>query len=125
MEKNVLALFNDNILHESARRFNINPDSLQLLSDMENFVYEGIAENTPIILRITHSSHRTTDAILAELDWLTHLHANRLSVPQSIYSTDEQLIEVVDSAHSYFLITAFQKLEGANIIDENLCTQEK
>ena len=121
MEKNVLNLFDAHILRESARRFGANP-ALRLVSQVENFVYEGEDGQRPLILRVTHSSHRTAEAILGELDWIEYLYANGVSVPQAIGSVGGKLVEVVESDDSHFLVTAFQKLHGENIIKADACT---
>ena len=88
MEKSVLKLFDERILGEAARRFSVKPDNLELISDMENFVYENGTDETPCILRITHSSHRTLKVIMGEFEWMEYLYANGVSVPQPIHSVN-------------------------------------
>ena len=124
MEKSVLKLFDEHVLGESARRFNLKPDNLKLITDMENFVYENGADETPCILRITHSSHRTLEAIMGELEWMEYLYDNGMSVPQPIHSVSGTLVEVIAAHHSYFLVTAFQRIPGKTILDANECTPE-
>lgn len=109
---------------ESARRFRLKPDKLNLISEVENFVYENSDIDSPYILRITHDSHRTFDAIMGEIEWMEYLHANNVSVPQPIPSAQEALVEVVEANHSQFLVTAFQKIPGKTILDANECTPE-
>jgi Ser/Thr protein kinase RdoA (MazF antagonist) len=119
VEKSVLKLFDERILGESARLFSQKPGNLKLISDLENLVYENNYEDRLIILRITHSSHRTLEAIRGELDWLEYLSANGVSVPQPVGSINGILIEVIDAGSSYFLVTAFQKIPGKTILDLN------
>ncbi|MCJ7435726.1 MAG: phosphotransferase [Anaerolineales bacterium] len=124
MEKSVLKQFNESIFREAARRFGLEPDNLRLVSDMENLVYENGTDETPYILRITHSSHRTLEAILGEFEWMEYLHAHGVSVPQPIHSVNRMLIEVIHANHSHFLAAAFQKISGKTILDANECTPE-
>jgi len=124
MEKSVLKSFNESILQEAARRFGLETDRLRLISDMENLVYEAGIGDTPYILRITHSSHRTLDAILGELEWMEYLHTHGVSVPQPIHSVNRMMVEVIDADPSYFLATVFQKNPGKTILDANECTPE-
>ncbi|MBN1535622.1 MAG: phosphotransferase [Anaerolineales bacterium] len=122
MEKYVRNLFTDAVLHRSARLFNIDPHSLKPISDVENFVFGGLAGDQPLILRITHSSHRTPELLLGELDWIKFLQTNGMSVPQALQSIHGNWVEVAKTAQTHFLVTAFNKLEGVNIIDANLCS---
>jgi Ser/Thr protein kinase RdoA (MazF antagonist) len=124
MEKSVLKLFNERILGEAARRFGVKPDNLGLISDMENLVYENGTDEPPCILRITHSSHRTLNAIMGEFEWMEYLYAHGVSVPQPIHSGNGTLVEVIDADHSYFLAAAFQKIPGKTILEANECTPE-
>ncbi len=124
MERTVRNLFSEQVLWESAHRFGANPGSLRLLSDVENFVYEGDAGGALLILRITHSSHRTVEAILGELDWIAHLRAHGISVPPPIRSVAGEHVEVVITGDTSFAATAFEKASGENIIEANRCTPE-
>ena len=122
MEKLILELYNERILEEAARCFGLEAKNLRLVSEMENFVYEHQSETNPCILRVTHTSHRSLEAILGELGWIGHLHANGLSVPRPVPSQNRALVEVIDSRQSTFLATAFQKLPGKTILGANECT---
>jgi Ser/Thr protein kinase RdoA (MazF antagonist) len=124
MEKSIRNLFDERILGDAARRFSLKAENLELISDMENFVYGNGTDESPCILRITHSSHRTIDAIMGEFEWMEYLSANGVSVPQPIHSVNGTLVEVIDAGHSYFLVTAFQKIPGKTILDATECSPE-
>lgn len=124
MEKSVSHQFNQRILLESARRFSLNTENLDLISDVENFVYKDRIDESSCILRITHSSHRTLEAILGELDWMEYLSANQVSVTQPCRSINGKLVEVIDTNDSHFLVTAFQRIPGKTILDAHECTPE-
>lgn len=124
MENSVLNQFDERILVEATRRFSLKSGNLELISDVENFVYRDRVDETSSILRITHSSHRTLEAILGELDWMECLSANHVSVPQPVQSVNGRLVELIDASESYFLVTAFQKMPGKTILDAKACTPE-
>jgi Ser/Thr protein kinase RdoA (MazF antagonist) len=124
MEKLILERYNERILGEAAHRFGLEAKNLRLVSEVENFVYEHQSEANPCILRVTHSSHRSLEAILGELDWISNLHANGLSVPRPVPSQNGALVEVIESEQTSFLATVFQKLPGQTILEASKCTPE-
>jgi Ser/Thr protein kinase RdoA (MazF antagonist) len=124
MEKCVLKLFDERILEEAARRFGLEAKNLRLISNVENFIYEHQAETNPCILRVTHSSHRSLEAILGELDWIESLHINGISVPRPVPSQNGALVEGIECGQTIFLATVFQKLPGKTILDAKACTTE-
>lgn len=70
LEKAVAEYFSNDLLTQAAELFNIKIESLSELGAFENYVYEGNRENEPVILRLTHSSHRSKNEIQSELDWV-------------------------------------------------------
>lgn len=106
----------------SAALFNLKSETLDLISDMENFVYLSEAKIPPCVLRITHSSHRTKEEILGEFEWIEFLAENGVSVIRPIYSINGMLVEVIDVGKTHFLVTAFLKIPGMTILDANECT---
>jgi hypothetical protein len=76
MEKSVEILFTEDILTCFLESFHLHTE-VKKLGDFENYVFEAYRGNNPVILRITHNSHRSKDEILAELDWMNYLHNKR------------------------------------------------
>jgi Ser/Thr protein kinase RdoA (MazF antagonist) len=124
MERKVRELFNTDILLEAARLFNARADSAVLLSDMENFVYACDGAKDPIVLRITHSSHRNIQALQGELDWMAYLSKGGVPLPEPLRSMDGNLVEQVGGDNGQFLATAFSKIPGQTILDAEECTPE-
>lgn len=108
------------ILEKAAQRFNLSAGNLALISDVENFVYDNSGE-TPCILRISHSSHRSRDALLGELEWQKYLLANGVPVPDVIRSVNGELVEGVESGKTHFLVSAFHKIPGKTILEMGEC----
>jgi Ser/Thr protein kinase RdoA (MazF antagonist) len=122
MEKTVSRLWSDEMLRGALELFGAAPASCRLISDMENFVYESARWDGPIILRITHSSHRKIDELWGELDWMRYLSRHDVAVPQSIRSQGGRLVEGIEVEDSRFFISAFHKIDGETVIEAGACT---
>lgn len=112
MEREVELQFSDEVLSEAARRFGVAADSLRRLGDFENYVYEGTVDGVSRILRLTHSSHRSTDMVLGELEWINCLAENGVSVAKAFRSTSGNLAEEIRVGEDYFVASLFQKAKG-------------
>ncbi len=96
MERSVSLLWAPLLLEEASAFFGANAKNCALISDVENFVYECRNSDGPLILRVSHESHRQRSAIAAELHWMNYLVRNQVSVPRPIASTRGELIETVE-----------------------------
>ena len=124
MEKHIHTLFNENILTQASSRYEMDPDSLKKVGGFENYVYGYTLKGKDYILRITHSSHRSSDLIRSELDWLEYLYQNNANVCMPVYSLQEQLIEIIPVSHdNYFIATAFSKAPGRHMKAEDATEQ--
>ncbi|XEC96199.1 phosphotransferase enzyme family protein [Paenibacillus tarimensis] len=114
MEQEVERLFGEHILQEAAFRFGLKTDALSKLGDFENYVYAAEQDGAGVILRLTHSSHRTLDQVRAELDWIAYLAASGMEHEISGYlpSRDNLPAERIDADHSYFIACLFRKAPG-------------
>ncbi len=112
MEREVELQFSNEILFEAAKRFNLSTDSLKLLGSFENYVYEGDRNGESYILRLTHSSHRSTNMVLGELEWINYLANNGVSVAKSLYSINGKLAEEIYIENDYFIVSLFEKAKG-------------
>jgi amicoumacin kinase len=112
MEKSVEILFTEDILESFLEAFHLQTE-VKKLGDFENYVFETYRGNTPVILRITHSSHRDKDGILAELDWMNYLHKQKVNCPAAITSSKNELVEVLPASDgSFFYACLFSKVPG-------------
>jgi len=118
MEKEIEKQFSKEILYEAAGRFGLVESSLKQLGAFENYVYEGQKDGISYILRLTHSSHRNTNMVLGELDWINFLSTNGVMVSKSLPSCSGNLAEEIYVEADYFIVTLFEKAEG-KLLDSN------
>ncbi|PLS06362.1 phosphotransferase enzyme family protein [Neobacillus cucumis] len=112
MEKYIDVLFTRDILDEILIRFQLEK-TVQKLGDFENFVFEVYREGTPLVLRITHNSHRKKEEIEAELHWLDFLYKNGVNCPEIIPKLNGELIQTEPAADgTSFYACLFSKVKG-------------
>lgn len=113
MDAQIIARFNDSILHEAMHRHGIAPHQIKPLDAFESFIYEFEREGKAYILRIGHSFRKSEALIHGEVDWINHLARGGVSVAQAIPSENGRLVEVIDDARGgQFFVTAFVKAQG-------------
>jgi Ser/Thr protein kinase RdoA (MazF antagonist) len=111
MEKEIVSLLREELVAEAASQWAVTGET-KLLDDVSNFVYEFRSEKTPRILRFTHSSHRTEEEIIAELDWLDFLIQNGIPASRPLPSRNGRLTELHPAPGSYFTAVAFEFAPG-------------
>ncbi|MBT2637359.1 MULTISPECIES: phosphotransferase [unclassified Bacillus (in: firmicutes)] len=115
MEKAVSSLMNQEILNDFLDRFGLERE-VKKLGDFENYVFETYRNGHPYIMRLTHSSHRSKDEVLSELDWIRHLNNQGLSVPEVFPSKNGLLAEeILAEDRSEFYGCLFAKAPGAAV----------
>ena len=113
MQKEIKERFNEDILDEAMRRYDIAGDKIRLLDGFESFIYEFERGGDEYILRIGHSLRRNENLIHGEVDWINYLAAGGASVASAIFSKDDRLVEMIDDGRNeHFLAAAFVKAEG-------------
>lgn len=124
MEKAVASLFTETIINEGLRQFEVDVHSAKMLGDFENFIYEGVRENRKVIVRYTHSSHRTDEQIISEIDWVCHLKKHGVNVYEHFLSKEGNFLEAVEAVDgSCFYICCYEMLPGKRITWRD-CEQE-
>ncbi|MFT9599461.1 phosphotransferase enzyme family protein [Mesobacillus sp.] len=112
MEKAVSSLMTQEIIHDFLDLFGLERE-VKKLGDFENYVYETYRNGHPYIMRLTHSSHRSKDEVLSEVDWMRHLNSKGLSVPEVFPSTRGYLVEEILAAdNSGFYGCLYAKARG-------------
>jgi len=111
MREEIQVLMNNQIVRQAAGLWS-GHGKIELLDDVANFVYQFQSEKRWKILRITHSSHRTEDQILAELDWVNYLYDSGVPVAQPYLSNNKRLTEVFSVEDSYFTAVSFTFAPG-------------
>lgn len=112
MESHVIRQFTDEIMHDLAARFGINPANCKSLGGFENFVYEVVYKEKSAILRVTHGSHRNSSQIRAELDFTLHLRKDGLTTPAPFASENGLLVESTGDKKHDFHAVLFEKALG-------------
>ena len=111
MREEIKVLMNHQIVRQAAALWS-GHGKIELLDDVANFVYQFQSDKRWKILRITHSSHRTEDQILAELDWVNYLHDAGVPVARPYLSSNKRLTEVFPVNDSYFTTVCFAFAPG-------------
>ena len=106
-------LYHDAIRSDAERIFGLTRAGSLPLEGSHSYVYDYSSNNSPIILKITHSSHRQVRLILGELDFTNYLAHNGMNVSRAIPSLGGNLVETLEADSGYFLATAYEKAPGA------------
>jgi Ser/Thr protein kinase RdoA (MazF antagonist) len=77
-----------------------------------NFIFVFKREGQPYILRFTHTSERTANAIQAELAYLQHLAAHKVPVALPIRSLSGRDVESISTTLGVFHAVVFEMLPG-------------
>ncbi|GIO25653.1 phosphotransferase enzyme family protein [Ornithinibacillus bavariensis] len=115
MEMAVDHVYQKEILNRFFEAFGLE-QKYKLLGDFENYVYEVYKGNKPFILRVTHSSHRSMEEILGEIDWVNYLSHHGANVPTVFPSQYNQIIEEQTATdQTSFFACLFSKVEGIGV----------
>jgi amicoumacin kinase len=112
MESRIREQYNDHILFDFAARYQTDPSRLALLDGFESYIYEYAAHGNSYILRVSHSLHRPSAQIGAEIAWTNHLADNGLHVSRAVPSALGNLLETIDTEQGHFTAVAFEKAPG-------------
>ncbi|HEX5688784.1 MAG TPA: phosphotransferase [Roseiflexaceae bacterium] len=113
MQKQIRDRYDDSILREAMRRYDVADGSIQLLGEVESYVYEFERGGSGSILRIAHSLRRDENLIQGEVDWINYLSDGGVSVARALNSEHGRLVEAIDDRQGgQFLATAFVKAPG-------------
>ena len=115
MHPELVRRFQERIRDEAARRFGLQPSQLTELNAFENYVYEGDNEDgVGLVLRISHSTRRTVDYTLGEIEFVRYLAAAGIPLAQPMLSETGQFVERIPDSDpaQHFVATAFERAEG-------------
>ncbi|WP_113930419.1 phosphotransferase [Bacillus sp. P14.5] len=115
MEKWVEELFNKEVLQKAADFYGGDISKAKKLGDFENYVYEIHKEDKPYILRLTHSSHRSSEQVEAELEWVNFLHSQGVNVSLVSHSSAGNLVEEIPAGDTSFYVCLFDKAPGSPV----------
>ena len=112
-------LYHDYVRSDAERMFGLTRAGSVPHQGSHSYVFEYpdggsfTAAAQPIILKITHSSHRHVSQILGEIDFTNYLADNGVNVSRAIPSIGGNFVETVDANSGYFLSVAYEKAPGA------------
>jgi Ser/Thr protein kinase RdoA (MazF antagonist) len=113
MDAQIIARYNDSILHKAMRRYGIASHQIKLLDSFESFIYEYERGGEGFILRVGHSFRKSEALIQGEVDWINHLARGGVSVARAVPSLSGELVETIDDQQGgQFFATAFVKAKG-------------
>jgi Ser/Thr protein kinase RdoA (MazF antagonist) len=93
---------------------------LQFIGGFENLIYEFRKDEQEYILRAGHSSHRTTDQVKAEIDWINYLIKNEITTPAPILSQQNNFVEIAPlDLINYLNLVVFEKVTGESWTRKN------
>jgi len=119
--------YNDQVLAEAALRFGFNHSELTELEG-SSFVYEGLADESPRILKITPGYWNTTvqvtgstvEQVLAEVDFVRYLADHGMQVAAPVPSRQRNWVEIIPlDNQACFLATCVEKVPGFMYPDED------
>lgn len=115
MIKQVFRDLSGEVIEQAAQRYGTVPSKLQSLGAYENLVFHFPAATGRRILRLTHSSHRTQNAVEAELDWVRHLTQLKIPCASPLPSTQNNLTERIELASGYITASSFVRVPGERL----------
>jgi Ser/Thr protein kinase RdoA (MazF antagonist) len=114
VEASIRAQFGDDVLAEALSRWGIEREKVRELDGFESFVYD--CGERGLIIRISHSLHRTAAQIGAEIDWIDFLAANDVTACKAVPSKRGERVEVLGTGDAYFTAVVFEKAPGAPVV---------
>lgn len=118
MKDTIVSLLRPELITDAATQWDSTEEAI-LLDDVTKLVYKFTSPQGRRILRLTHSSHRTEEEIIAELDWMNFLIQQGIPVSCPLLSKNDRLTEHYSVENSYFVATAFEYAPGHFVNWEN------
>ena len=109
-------LFTNEVLAEAASRFGIDEGGLTPLDGQHSLVYDCRRGEESLILKITHTLHRSRENILGELEFVKYVAEGGVAAPRAVSSLDGNLVELLDATEGSFLAFVYEKASGS-IVD--------
>ena len=113
MNQYVIDRCSDAIKTEMAARYSLRFDELTDLGGFESFVYEGVLNGEPVIIKLGHEHRRSLDMLHAEAEFTRFLQTHGVNVCAAIASPNGNLVEPIDDGvDSRFMAVAWTKASG-------------
>ena len=98
--------------------------TVQYFRASANFVFVFCSNGQPFILRFTHASERSADAIRAELGYLQYLATHGVPVALPVQSLSGQYVETITTPLGVVHAVVFERLAGEQFETGNLSLEQ-
>jgi Ser/Thr protein kinase RdoA (MazF antagonist) len=112
MDPRIQPLLTPAVIAEGAGRYGLPSEEIQLVGGFQSFLYAATRPGADVLLRFTHSLHRTPDEVRGEVDWIDYLARGGVPVARARPSEANRLVEVVPALEGAFAVTAFERAPG-------------
>ncbi|MDF2960307.1 MAG: aminoglycoside phosphotransferase [Paenibacillus sp.] len=110
------------VLETGVRLFGLDPNSLLSHHDSEHSIIASYTMgDISVFLRMTRVTHRSTEIIRGELDWIEFLSGKGLSVSRPIRSFRGQLVEEIMLDEDTYTAVCFEAAHGRRISVADYC----
>ncbi|MCH8871061.1 MAG: phosphotransferase [Chloroflexi bacterium] len=109
-------LYSGEVRIEAERRFGLTGVPWEPMTGSHSYVYDyhrGGHAVLPVVLKVTHTLHRTANEISGEQDFLDYLAVHGVTVSRPVLSASENYVEIIPAEEGEFLAWAFEKAPGA------------
>lgn len=113
MDTDQLQDFSESFLEQACKRWQLTHP--KRISEAENLIFACQSPDGQVALRLTHPSHRSAALLEAELDWVSLLAENSISVVSPIPSANGSLVESIEIANKTWHTSATRWIEGQSI----------
>lgn len=102
-------------LRIAAECFSIEPGSLVKHGGFENVVYTGKRDGKEVILRVSHTDHRSIAVAESELHWVQDLASRGVPVSRPLPSVSGKLLEAIPTDRGQLLLSLWEKAPGRHV----------
>lgn len=108
-----MAFNHKKLLETGMRMFGLDPDSLLSHHDSEHSLIASCSMgNTTVFLRMTRATHKSTEIIRGEIDWIEFLSGKGLRVSRPTRSAGGQLVEEIMADEDTYTAVCFESARG-------------
>lgn len=102
----------NNVLLETAKQFDKNAVSVELLTKCRNAIYKVHCADYMFVLRLSSEQHRNAEQIRSELDFQKYLFNNGAAVAKPLQTESGEICLPFEMDNSCFIGSAFEYVEG-------------
>jgi len=110
--KEVELVYNDDVLTRALILHGLNKEELTFIDTNTDVVFEFDRAGQSYILKLIHSSQATFEQVGGEIDWISYLAKDGLSVSQPIPSQNGNFAERVVAGSTHFTVVVYEKARG-------------